>query len=92
MTERYANLRFPLTPAALALAIALAAPTVAQTAEPQPETAEPAAKKPKPKKICRAEQKTATRLGVKKTCRTAEEWAKIDEADRERVKRDIPIG
>ena len=75
-----------------ALALTLTGPAFAQTAEPPSETAGPVAKKPKPKKLCRVEQKTATRLGAKKTCHTAEEWAKIDAADRERVKRDIPTG
>lgn len=83
-------LRIPLVLAALAFT--LTPPANALTTEPQPEASEPAAEKPKPKKSCRVEGRTASRVGLKKICRTPEEWAKIDAANRERRDREAPIG
>lgn len=68
----------------IALLVALAAvPAAAQTAAPatpdavSPPPAAAPAKKPRPRIICRETVETGTRLGAKKECATAEEWARL---------------
>ena len=55
----------------LVLSLALSAAAPETTASPAPATT--AAKPPKPKKICRSEADTGTRMKTR-TCKTQEQW------------------
>ncbi len=62
--------------------LALAIPTVA-TAEPKAD----AGKKDPSKVVCRTESVTGSRLGSRKRCHTAGEWAEMARLDRESLER-----
>lgn len=57
----------------LAFALLLSAAAPEATTAPEPATTTTTAKPPKPKKICRNDDNTGSRL-KKKTCRTQDEW------------------
>ena len=72
----------------LMTAVALAVPTVAmaQTAPSQAPVAPTTAAK-KDKMICQTMESTGSRLGQKRVCRTAAEWAEINATDRRDIER-----
>ncbi len=72
----------------VAAAMALAAPTMAQTA-PQPAAAEPAAEATNDpnRMICKKEKVSGTRLSTKKVCMTAAQWAQRQRDERQATDR-----
>jgi invasion protein IalB len=60
------------------LLLGFAGALAAQAEEPAPPAAQPQAAPQKEKLICRKEARSASRLGQRKVCKTAEEWAASD--------------
>lgn len=68
--------------AAAALVASVAAAPVALSAE-QPAPTETKTAAAEEKKVCRKVEKTGSRIGEKKVCKTQAEWDRIDDSARE---------
>jgi len=64
----------------------VSAPALAQSGQASSGPVQ-TAKAEKPKKICQVEEETGTRLGRKRTCRTAEEWDQIRAESRQQLEK-----